>query len=95
MNQYNKTTQNMMNYHDVINKNMKEHESPNQPQIFDHPQRILIIGSSTKSGKTNALLNPIKQQNDDNFNAINKIYLCVKDPNEAKYQYVIKKKLKK
>ena len=33
---------------------MKEH-NPKQPEIPDHPYRILIIGSSG-SGKTNALL---------------------------------------
>ena len=33
---------------------MKEH-NPKQPEIPDHPYRILIIGGSG-SGKTNALL---------------------------------------
>ena len=38
------------------------------------------------SGKTNALLNLIVNQPD-----IDKIYLYVKDPYEAKYQYLINK----
>ena len=42
--------------------------------------RILIIGSSG-SGKTNALLNLIKEQDD-----IDKIYLYAKDLNELKYE---------
>ena len=42
------------------------------------------------SGKTNALLNLMKQQDDDNYSVIHKIYLHVKDPNEAKYQDLIK-----
>ena len=39
------------------------------------------------SGKTNALLNLINNQPD-----IDKIYLYSKDPYEAKYQFLIKKK---
>ena len=45
-----------------------------------YPYRILIIGGSG-SRKTNALLNLIENQLD-----IDKIYLYVKDPYEAKYQ---------
>ena len=41
------------------------------------------------SGKTNALLNLIKNQPD-----IDKIYLYAKDPYEAKYQYLINKREK-
>ena len=52
----------------------------------DHPYRILIIEGSG-SGKTNVLLNLIENQPD-----IDKIYLYAKDPNEAKYQYLITKK---
>ena len=47
--------------------------------------RILIIGSSA-SGKTNALLNLIKEQDD-----IDKIYLYAKDLREPKYEFLIKK----
>ena len=54
-----------------------------------HPYRILIVADSG-SGKTNTLINLIKQQNDNDYNIIDKIYLYVKDPNEAKYQYLIK-----
>ena len=50
---------------------------------------MLIIGSSG-SGKTNALLNLIKQQDSDNL--IEKIYLYAKDLNEPKYQFLIKKR---
>ena len=60
------------------------------PQILDHPYRISVIGDSG-SGKTNALLNLIKQQYDDNYSVINKIYLYINDPNEAECQYLIKK----
>ena len=69
---------------DVIKEETKEH-NPNWPQIPDHPYRILIIGGSG-SGKTNSLFHLIYQQPD-----IDKIYLYVKDPYEAKYQFLIKK----
>ena len=55
------------------------------PYIPDNPYKILIIGSSG-SGKTNALLNLINNQPD-----IDKMYLCSKDPYEAKYQFLINK----
>ena len=58
------------------------------PYIPDHPYRILIIRGSG-SGKTNALLTIINSQPD-----IDKIYLYVKDPYEAKYQYLINKREK-
>ena len=44
---------------------------------------------SSGSGKTNALLNLINNQPD-----IDKIYHYAKDPYEAKYQYLIKKREK-
>ena len=47
---------------------------------------MLIIGGSG-SGKTNALLNLIKEQ--DN---IDKIYLYAKDLSETKYKFLIKKR---
>ena len=68
-------------------KNVKEH-NPNRIQIFYPLHRILIIGGSG-SGKTNTFLNLIKQENDDDYNIIDKIYLHVKDPTEANYQYLI------
>ena len=45
-----------------------------------------MIGDSG-SGKTNSLFNLINQQSD-----IDKIYLYVKDPYEAKYQFLINKR---
>ena len=53
------------------------------PYTPDHPNRILIIGGSG-SGKTNVLLHLINNQPE-----IDKIYLYVKDPYEAKYQWLI------
>ena len=47
---------------------------------------MLIIGGS-RSGKTNALLNLISQQDD-----IDKIYLYAKDLSEIKYEFFIKKR---
>ena len=44
----------------------------------------MIIGGS-RSGKTNALLNLVNKQCD-----IDKIYLCAKDLNEPKYEYLLK-----
>ena len=49
---------------------------------------MLIIGGSG-SGKTNALLNLIKEQDRDNL--LDKIYLYAKDLNEPNYQFPIKK----
>ena len=59
------------------------------PYIPDHPHRMLIIGG-TGSGKTNALLNLIKEQVSDNL--IDKIYLYAKELNEPKCQFLIKKR---
>ena len=75
----------MINFHEYTNENKKEH-SLNWPYIPDHPYRILIIGGSG-TGKTNALLNLINNQQD-----IDKIYLYAKDPYEDKYQYLINKR---
>ena len=50
---------------------------------------MLIIGGSG-SGRTNALLNLIKEQYNENL--IDKIYLYVKDLNEPIYQLLIKKR---
>ena len=58
--------------------------NPNWTYILDHPYRILIIGASG-SGKTNVLLNSIKNQRPN----IYKIYLYVKDPFESMYQMLI------
>ena len=75
----------MINFDEYTNENKKEHNL-NWSYIPDHPYRILIIeGSGT--GKTNALLNLINNQQD-----IDKIYLYVKDLYEDKYQYLINKR---
>ena len=55
------------------------------PCIPDHSYRILITGDSG-SGKTNTLLNLIKEQDDTD-----KIYLYVKDLSEPKYEFLLKK----
>ena len=78
----------MINYGDVTKVKINKH-NPNWPQILGHLYRMLIIAGSG-SGKTNTLLNLIKQQNGDDYNIINNTCLYAKDPNEAKYQYLIK-----
>ena len=50
----------------------------------EHPYRIIIGGS--RSGKTNTVLNLISHQT-----SIDKIYLYTTDPNEPKYQFLMKK----
>ena len=72
----------MINFDNYVNENKTKHNK-NWPYIPDHPYRILITGGSG-SGKTNILLILIENQQD-----IDKIYLYVKDPYEAKYQYLI------
>ena len=75
----------MFNLGDITKENKKEHNKK-WPCIPDHPYRILIIGGSG-SGKTNAILNLIKQQDD-----IDKNYLYAKDLSEPIYQFLIKKR---
>ena len=75
----------MFNLDNITNENNKEHNEK-WPYIPDHPYRILIIGGSG-SGKTNALLNLINEQND-----IDKIYLYAKDLSEPKYEFLMKKR---
>ena len=80
----------MINFDDYVNgiafnENKSKHNK-NWPYIPDHPYRTLIIGGSG-SGKTKVLLNLIENQPD-----IDTIYLYVKDPYEAKYQYLINKR---
>ena len=79
----------MINFDYITKEDIKEHNT-NWPTIPDHSYRILMIGGSG-SGKTNALLNLIKQEDDDDYSIINKIYLYAKDPFEAKYKRLIKK----
>ena len=74
----------MINLDSITNKNNKEHNEK-WPYIPDHPYRILIIGGSG-SGKTNALLNLIDEQNN-----MDKIYLYAKELSDPNYEYLIKK----
>ena len=75
----------MINFDDYVNENKTEHNK-NWPYTPDHLYRILIIGGSG-SGKTNALINLINEQN-----GIDKIYLYARDMIEPKYEYLIKKR---
>ena len=72
-----------ISFGNLTKESMKEH-NPNWLEIPDHPCRLSIIGGSG-SRKTNSLFHLINQQPD-----IDKIYLYTKDPNEAKYQFLIK-----
>ena len=75
----------MINLDSITNETNKEHNEK-WPYIPDHSYRSLIFGGSG-SGKTIALLNLIKEQ--DN---IDKIYLYAKDLSEPKYEFLIKKR---
>ena len=77
----------MINLDSITNENNKKHNEK-WPYILDHPYRIIVIGGSG-SGKTNALLNFIKEQ--DNRDVIDKIYQYARDLSETKYQFLIKK----
>ena len=72
----------MINLGSITNKNNKKHNEK-WPYIPDHPYRIIIIGGSG-SGKTNALINLINEQNH-----IGKIYLYAGDLSEPKYEHLI------
>ena len=78
MYQCNKTSQKVINYDDITKENINKHNL-NWPQISDHTYTILIIRGSG-SRKTNALLNLIKQQDDDDYSTIDKTYLYVWNP---------------
>ena len=55
----------MINLYSITNENNKEHNEK-WPYILDHLYRIFIIGGS-ESGKTNTLLNLIKEQDNRDF----------------------------
>ena len=81
----------MINFDDYTNerkKRKKREHNPKWPCILDHPYSILIIEGSGL-GTTNALSNLINDPPD-----IDEIYLYSKDPYEAKYQCLIKKREK-
>ena len=73
----------MINLDSIANENNKEHNEK-WPFIPDHPYRILVIGGSGP-GKTNLLLNLIKEQDD-----IDKIYLYAKYLSKPRYEFLIK-----
>ena len=75
----------MINFNDVKKEETKEHNR-NYLKISNPPYRILIIEGSG-SGQTNSLFHLINQLSD-----IDKIYLYDKDLNEAKYQFLNKKR---
>ena len=68
----------MFNFDYITKEDIKKH-NPYWPEFPDHLYRILRIEGSG-SGKTNALLNPIKHEPD-----IDKIFLYATDSYEAKY----------
>ena len=75
----------VINLDSITNENNKK-QNGKWPYIPDHPYKIIIIGGFG-SGKTNALINLINEQND-----IGKIYLYARDLSEPKYEYLIKKR---
>ena len=78
----------MINLDSITNGSKKE-LNKKWPYIPDHPYRILIIGSSG-SGKTDTLLNSIKEQHKNDV--VDKIYLYARDLSKPKYEYLIKKR---
>ena len=63
----------MFNLDDITNENNKDHDLK-WPYIPDNLYRMLIIGGSG-SGKTNELLNLIKEQDSDSL--FDNIYLSI------------------
>ena len=71
---------------DIITKENNKRHNEKWPYIPYHPYRILIIGGSG-SGKTNALINLVNEQNDTD-----KFYLYARDLSKPKYEYLIKRR---
>ena len=65
----------MINLDDVTNESKTEH-NPKWPYILDHPYRILIIGGFG-SGKNNAWLKLINQQDKDDYEIIDIRFICM------------------
>ena len=78
----------MINFDDGTKENIKEHNPDSNPQVPDHPYKILLIGDSG-CGKINALFNLITHQPN-----ADKIYLYAKNSYETKYQLLINKQKK-
>ena len=76
----------MIHLDSITNENNKEHNEK-WPYIPNHPYRIIIICGSG-SGKTNTLLNLIKEK--DYHDVMDKIYLYARDLSEPKYQFWFK-----
>ena len=74
---------------DAITNESNKNHNKKWPYITGHPHKMLMIGGSG-SGKTNTLLNFIKEK--DNDERIDKIYLYAKGLSETKYQFLIKKR---
>lgn len=79
--------ENNYNFHDVTEENRREH-NPEWSNISDDSYRVIMIDGSG-SGKLNLFLNLISHQSN-----LDKIYLNVKDPCEAKYQFFNLKDMK-
>ena len=73
----------MIKYDDITKDDIKEHKKSKLVSNYWSFIQNIVIGGS-RSGKANALLDLIKQQNDDDYIIINKIYLYLKGLNEAK-----------
>lgn len=74
----------MINSDDITGRNRQE-QNLHWLKIPDHPYRILLAGGF-RSGKPNALLNLINQQQD-----IDKLYLYFGYLYESKYHFLINK----
>ena len=72
----------MINLDNITNENNKK-RNEKWSYIRDHPCTIIIKGGSG-SGKINALINLMNEQND-----IDKTYLYARDLSEPKYEYLI------